>query len=101
MVTITWLPKTGWDTSTASIRLTLREYIQKGHDAGGKEGSELWEACKLFGQVSIPLRTLPLTATKSISLYANSVTAESSVMWATMVDLPDRGLDLRTLTLLS
>lgn len=40
----------GWDTSTSFIRRTLRECIQKGRSAGGREGPELWEAYRLLGQ---------------------------------------------------
>lgn len=40
----------GWDTSTAFIRRSLRECIQKGRSAGGKDGAELWEAYRLLGQ---------------------------------------------------
>lgn len=40
----------GWDTSTAFIRRTFRECIQKGRSARGKEGPELWETFRLLGQ---------------------------------------------------
>ena len=40
----------GWDTSTSFIRRSLRECIQRGRSAGGREGAELWEAYRLLGQ---------------------------------------------------
>ena len=40
----------GWDTSTAFIRRSLRECIQKGRNAGGNDGPERWEAYRLLGQ---------------------------------------------------
>jgi hypothetical protein len=40
----------GWDTSTGFIRRTLRDCIQRGRNAGGKEGLELWETYRLLGQ---------------------------------------------------
>ncbi|KAH9004156.1 Het-C-domain-containing protein [Lactarius hatsudake] len=39
----------GWDTSTAHIRRTLRNCIERGRRAGGSEGAELWEAYRLLG----------------------------------------------------
>lgn len=40
----------GWATSTEFIRNTLRDCIQKGRNAGGNEGAELWETYRLLGQ---------------------------------------------------
>lgn len=38
-----------WDTSTAHIRRTFRECIERGRHAQGQEGAELWEAYRLLG----------------------------------------------------
>ncbi|KAJ3750923.1 Het-C-domain-containing protein [Lentinula detonsa] len=39
----------GWDSSTAHIRRTFRACIEHGRRAGGREGSDLWEAYRLLG----------------------------------------------------
>lgn len=39
----------GWDTSTAHIRRTLRQCIELGREAQGKEGPTLFEAYRLLG----------------------------------------------------
>ncbi|KAJ4485648.1 Het-C-domain-containing protein [Lentinula aciculospora] len=39
----------GWDSSTAHIRRTFRACIEYGRRAGGREGSDLWEAYRLLG----------------------------------------------------
>ncbi|KAJ3810678.1 Het-C-domain-containing protein [Lentinula aff. lateritia] len=39
----------GWDSSTAHIRRTFRACIEHGRRAGGREGSDLWEAYRYLG----------------------------------------------------
>ncbi|KAJ3901562.1 Het-C-domain-containing protein [Lentinula edodes] len=39
----------GWDSSTAHIRRTFRACIEHGRRAGGREGSDLWEAYRFLG----------------------------------------------------
>ncbi|EIN14403.1 Het-C-domain-containing protein [Punctularia strigosozonata HHB-11173 SS5] len=39
----------GWDTSTAHIRRTFKQCIERGRRAHGRDGADLWEAYRLLG----------------------------------------------------